>query len=180
MIICPLTQYPDFIRTVAIWAFGHWYVNSGIKFSTVEADYQRRSDFSSLPVTWVAVEDSIPVGMVSLKEQDLHTHKHLTPWLSALYVIPSYRKRGIAGNLIDTVIDYADSLGFETVNLFTDNRKGDYLLRYYSRRGWIVSDKTYDQAGKPTNIMTYCINNESELCSEAKQPIVEINRLSKI
>jgi GNAT superfamily N-acetyltransferase len=180
MKISPLTHHPDFIRTVAIWAFGHWYVNSGIKFSTVEADYMRRSDFSSLPVTWVAVEDSIPVGMVSLKEQDLLTHKHLTPWLSALYVIPEYRKRGIAEKLIATVIDYADSLGFDTVNLFTDNRKGDYLLRYYSSRGWIVSDKTYDQAGKPTNIMTYCLNNESKFCSEAELPYAESNRLSKI
>jgi GNAT superfamily N-acetyltransferase len=140
-----------------MWAFGYWYANSGILFSAVFADYQRRADFSSLPVTWVAVEDGKPVGIVSLKEYDLLSHKHLTPWLSALYVIPEYRKRGIARKLIETVIDYASSLGYSSVHLFTDNRKNDYLERYYSSLGWSTIEKTLDHRGEPTRVMRYVL-----------------------
>lgn len=141
-----------------MWAFGYWYANSGILFSAVFADYQRRADFSSLPVAWVAVEDDKPVGIVSLKEYDLLSHKHLTPWLSALYVIPDYRKQGIAQKLIDTVLAYAASLGYTNVHLFTDNRKNDYLVPYYTSRGWTTVEQTLDHRGAPTNIMSYSLS----------------------
>lgn len=160
MRVAPLSEFPDFIHTVSVWAFGHWYANSGIKFSAVEADYRRRSDFSQLPVTWVAVEDAKPVGMISMKEYDLLSHKHVSPWLSALYVIPEYRRRGYGEQLINTVIAYAREKGFESLTLFTDNRKGDYLVRYYELRGWTTIDKTLDQNGQPTNVMSFPLKDD--------------------
>ena len=163
MIIRPLSDYPEYIKIVAMWAFGYWYSNSGILFSAVLADYQRRADFSSLPVAWVAVEDNKPIGIVSLKEYDLLSHKHLTPWLSALYVIPDFRKQGIAQKLIETVADYASSLGFQSLYLFTDNRKNDYLIQYYSSRGWTTVEKTLDHRGVPTNIMNYVIPSKRKV-----------------
>jgi GNAT superfamily N-acetyltransferase len=155
MEIFPLSERAEFIKPLSLWAFGHWYVNRGIKFTAIEADYARRADFSNLPVTWVAVEDALPVGMVSLKEHDLTSHRNLTPWLSALYVIPQYRRRGIAVRLIDTVLCFAQVQEYNSVHLFTDHRKINYLTRYYLNRGWEIVEHTFDIEGNPTNIMSY-------------------------
>jgi predicted N-acetyltransferase YhbS len=167
MEIFPLSERTEFIKPLSLWAFGYWYANRGIKFSAIEADYTRRADFSRLPVTWVAVEDNAPVGMVSLKERDLTSHRNLSPWLSALFVIPQYRNRGIGSQLIETVLCFAREQEFDSVHLFTDHRKMNYLTQYYSSRGWEIVEQTLDIEGNPTNIFRYR-TTDLELCTGAE------------
>jgi GNAT superfamily N-acetyltransferase len=152
MEILPLNKCPQFVPILAHWAYLYWYVNRNVKFATVEADYRRRADFSALPVSWVALDRGFPIGMVSLKEFDLQSHRHLSPWLSALYVIPQFRRRGFAELLINDVIRHAELIGHEHVHLFTDNRNATYLSGYYESRGWNLIEKTYDNDGLYTEI----------------------------
>lgn len=152
MDIIPLSECPQHVPILAHWAFLHWYINRNVSFEVVEADYRRRSDFRFLPISWVALHKGMPVGMVSLKEFDLQSHRHLSPWLSALYVIPQFRKRGIAENLIKEVIACATQQGQPFIHLFTDHRNASYLSTYYQKRGWDLLEKTIDNDGLYTDI----------------------------
>lgn len=153
MEIVPLSSCPQYVPILAHWAFVHWYLDRNISFEVVESDYRRRADFSSLPVCWTAIHLGMPVGMVSLKEYDLQSHRHLKPWLSALYVIPQFRKKGIGERLINQVISYAGSHNMNELHLFTDHRDSDYLSEYYRIRGWNLLERTLDNDGQYTEIM---------------------------
>lgn len=152
MKIMPLSQCFQYSVILAHWAYFQWYHDRNVSFSAVEADYRRRADFDSLPVSWVAFSGDIPVGMVSLKDHDLASHTHLRPWLSALYVLPQYRRRGIAESLIDTVASYAHERKNTRLYLFADHRNLLYLSGYYSARGWNFCDKAVDGEGNDTEI----------------------------
>jgi len=153
MEIVPLSSCPQHVPILAHWAFIHWYINRNIRFEIVESDYRRRADFSSLPVCWVAVHLGMPIGMVSLKEYDLQSHRHLTPWLSALFVVPQYRNKGIGEKLINEVVSYATKSNTNALHLFTDHRNSEYLSQYYHSRGWELLEKTLDNDGMYTEIL---------------------------
>lgn len=152
MEIMPLSQSPQYSAILAHWAYFQWYHDRKVSFKAVEADYRRRADFESLPVSWVAFSGDLPVGMVSLKDHDLVSHSHLSPWLSALYVLPQYRRRGIAESLIHTVTSYAHEQGNSQLYLFADHRNLFYLSGYYSARGWSFCEKAVDGEGNDTEI----------------------------
>ena len=150
--IVPLSFCPHYSPILAHWAYFQWYHERQVSFKAVEADYRRRAGFDSLPVSWVALEGDTPVGMVSLKEHDLASHQHLGPWLSALYVLPPFRRRGVAGALISEVLMSAKERGASKIYLFADHRNLSYLSRFYSSRGWKLEEKTFDGEGKNTEI----------------------------
>jgi GNAT superfamily N-acetyltransferase len=152
MEIVPLSLCPHYSPILAHWAYFQWYHERKVSFKAVDSDYRRRSCFDDLPVSWVAMDGDTPVGMVSLKEHDLSSHPHLSPWLSALYVLPLYRRRGIAGSLISKILSNAKDRGFSKVYLFADHRNLSYLSRYYSSRGWKLEEKTVDGEGMNTEI----------------------------
>ena len=153
MEIVPLSKVPQYSPILAHWAFMQWYVNRNTNFSTVMADYHRRADFTSLPVSFAAIVNGAPVGMASFKEFDLQSHRHFSPWLSALYVIPEFRKKGIGEKLIYALTDFAWEQHFQQIYLFTDHRDTNHLTVYYEKRGWSTIENTIDNDGLSTTIM---------------------------
>lgn len=91
-----LANHAAFIPTVAAWhheQFG--YLNPA---TTLEQRVERLRQFTddSVPLAFVAFTDSGEAqGTASLVQSTL-THKHLTPWLSAVFVPPVHRGKGIA------------------------------------------------------------------------------------
>ena len=107
-----------------------------------------------MPITWVAIEDGIPAGMVSLKLNDLWSRKDLNPWLSSLFVLEDYRNRGIGSQLIGQVIETAKMLKFPKLYLFTDTGK-IHLDGYYLKSGWSFLEKADGNDGAIINIFYY-------------------------
>jgi GNAT superfamily N-acetyltransferase len=155
MKIVSLSQCPQYSPILAHWAYFQWYNDRTISFKVVDADYRRRSETGSLPVSWVAFDADTPVGMISLKTHDLSSHTHLSPWLSALYVLPLFRRRGIANMLISTVIENAKTLGFSRLYLFADHKNLAYLSRFYEARGWHFEEKAVDGDGNETAVYSF-------------------------
>ena len=155
MHIVSLSQCPQYSSILAHWAYFQWYSDRTVSFKAVDADYRRRAGTGSLPLSWVALEGDLPVGMISLKEHDLSSHTHLSPWLSALYVLPLYRRRGIANDLIGTVIREAKVRGGSRLYLFADHKNLQYLSRFYSARGWNFVENAADGEGNPTAVYSY-------------------------
>ena len=93
-----------------------------------------------LPVSLVAISDGKVCGTASLKTESVTTHKHLTPWLAALLVAPTFRRRGIANQLIAAVEEKARQLGFNSIYIGTGEGSGtpESSLR---NRGWEFVEK---------------------------------------
>jgi GNAT superfamily N-acetyltransferase len=130
-----LKDASDYAPILAYWAYGEWYVNRSFDFNLLIKAYQDRIDDSKLPVSLVAIENGIPVGMVSLKENDVWSRKDLNPWLNSLYVVPEFRNRGIGKLLIEKVKKKAMDLNISRLFLFAD-ADNIYLNNYYNNIGW--------------------------------------------
>ena len=127
-----LKEYPHYAPILGLWAYKEWYGKRDIGPDTVIKSYQIRINDRILPIAMVALEDGVPAGMVSLKDNDLWCRKDLNPWLASLYVAPEYRNRGIGSALIENLLKYSKKLKFTRLYLFT----WDHLSDFYSRRGW--------------------------------------------
>lgn len=79
---------------------------------------------------FAAVEDDSVVGFCTLVKESC-CESDDEPWLVFLFVNERYRSRSIARVLVDTVCDYAKSLGFEQIFLCTASHRG-----YYEKLGF--------------------------------------------
>ncbi|MBN2038442.1 MAG: GNAT family N-acetyltransferase [Spirochaetes bacterium] len=154
--IKPLKEFPHYASILAFWAYREWYRNRSIDFNIIVRAYQDRINTDRLPVSWIALKNSMPVGMVSLKENDLWSRNDLNPWLTSLFILPEYRKSGIGKRLIKTVIDAAASLNYENLYLFTagNNIK---LNDYYLKIGWYYLENAYGNDNDTVKILYYNI-----------------------
>ncbi len=149
-----LASRPEFIPHLADWAYRQWYGNRSTDFRLVVEGFRRRAQ-ASIPLSWVALDDTTPVGMVSLTKIELRSRTDLSPWLSSLYVIPGERGKGIAGLLINTVVTHCSSLGLSDVYLFTGENNEIDLFSYYTARGWHFLCDSVDNDNRPTKILHY-------------------------
>jgi predicted N-acetyltransferase YhbS len=85
-----------------------------------------------LPITFIALDGDIPVGMCSLRKND-GIRPDLTPWLGSLVVDPTYQKQGIGKMLVDATKTKASELGFCKLYLFAFDPT---IPAYYARLDW--------------------------------------------
>ncbi len=153
--IYPLSEKKTLVPICAYWSYSTWYTFRSVPFSAVLNEYNRRANLRYYPYSYIALWDDFPVGMVSLKESELQRREANSPWLSALYVAPEFRKRGIGTNLIKTVIDDCSNKKASKIFLFLDSRNLNDLEQYYTKRGWSFYDSDIDSDGNRTKILIY-------------------------
>jgi len=145
--IFPLDERPQYAAVCAHWSYGQWVARRDVSFDINLLVYQERASSKTLPRTFVICSDSFPAGMVSVKENDMRSRLDLSPWLSALYVMPGYRKKGLAERLVECVKEYARALGFAAIYLFIDVSDESKLTVYYEKSGWIYVGESPDNDG---------------------------------
>lgn len=143
-----------------MWAYHQWHKRNNTDYDLVYKDYLYRSKKHSLPVTWVAFYQGEPVGMVTLKRFDLATKREVGPWLSALYVMPSLRKKGAGSALIGVLLQNARKTGFKRIYLFADRENNRELVNFYKKRGWYEFDRSLDLQGYAVTVMSYNLQTE--------------------
>ena len=79
---------------------------------------------------YIAMDGDKLVGGLGVIENDFHDRKDLSPNICAVYTEEDYRSRGIAGNLLNMVVDDLKSKGISPVYLVTDH------TGFYERYGW--------------------------------------------
>jgi len=143
-----LADHPEWVPTIAQWHWDEWGhldpEGSLVKWADGIA---KRNNKDRIPITFVAVEKDLPVGSVSVEENDMETRKDLIPWLSGVYVKPECRSRGIASQLIRSAIDKSQNLDIENLYLYTRSAYG-----LYRKLGWIEMEKCHYQ-GREVTIM---------------------------
>jgi len=155
MEIKPLHLVPEFYHVLARWAYDEWYRGRSLEFDLVLHAFFARTKDDSLPQSFVAVENSAPVGMVTLKLDDLWARKDINPWLSSLYVHPGYRHHGIGQALVRSVISRAHDIGFPDCYLFLGQTQKERLREYYTKRGWEVIGDAPDNDGLETQVLRF-------------------------
>ena len=133
-----LAEHPDFIPTFSKWFLREWRDFYGDKSWEVVAEtFYKRLNRNRIPLSLVAFEDDSPFGTISLLEESISTHKHLTPWLGGLYVCEEQRRHGIGKQLIEAAVGEARKLGIE--QLFIGIRRAE---DYYMKLGWKFVERT--------------------------------------
>lgn len=159
--IYPLHEKKSLYPILAYWSYSNWYAGRDVPFRYVMQEYRRRAEADSLPYSFVACMDDLPVGMVSIKFNDMLNRPDLSPWLSALYVVPEYRNTGIGQLLISAVVQDCEDNNIKRVFLFVDSRHVEKLAKFYTRRGWIYLDEERDSDGNITKIFFYEISSRA-------------------
>jgi N-acetylglutamate synthase-like GNAT family acetyltransferase len=129
-----LKNHPDCINRLAEISY-ELIGKIWIPESTIENVVQKlrvHLNENTLPITYVALDGTIPVGMCSLRQND-GIRPDLTPWLGSLVVDPLYQKQGIGNMLVDTIKHTAKDLGHAKLFLFAFDRT---VPIYYARLGW--------------------------------------------
>jgi predicted N-acetyltransferase YhbS len=148
-----LLDHTHHIPTVAAWQQAEFgYLSPGGSVEQRAERLRSASDKARLPIALVAIsgDDGGLVGSAAIAATTL-THKHLTPWLSSVFVPPEQRGKGIASKLSLAAITEADRLGFETIYLFTPKNES-----LYARLGW----QTFEHAainGVPVCLMVRAV-----------------------
>jgi len=136
-----LGDHQEVIPVLAAWIYDEWsYLYPEMTLHDVISLLRERTNKEKLPLTLVAFEAEEPVGTVSLRTFDLETRRDLPHWLTSLYMVKPWRRRGIGSSLVKTAEIKAADLGIGKLLLFTT----DVILPavFYSKLGWRLKEKT--------------------------------------
>lgn len=141
----------DLIPTSAGWHWAEWgHADPDGSAESWGTALGSRTNRDRVPATWIAMSADLPVGSVSLVEHDMPDRPELaamTPWVAGLYVLPSYRRLGIATQLVEACEAGALRLGIARVYLYSSTAR---LL--HERLGWKrLADDVY--GGEAVTIM---------------------------
>jgi len=141
--ILDLSRCRSVVPEVARWHHQEWLQGRGAEMliSGTRSEEQLRKrevllashcERSSVPRTFIAFADNKPVGSASFVYYQFMRRQIASEWLTNVYVLPEYRRRGIAASLIDKVCDYARTQGVVELCLYTSDQ-----TPYYTKRGWV-------------------------------------------
>jgi N-acetylglutamate synthase-like GNAT family acetyltransferase len=133
MEIIDLKTAAHLLPEIAHWHHEQWaYLNPGRTLAQRIDDMQRHLDTTLVPSTWVAIDNKQrALGSASLLHADMDSHPELAPWLASVFVVPAFRRRGIAAELVRRVMQEARRGEIKTLYLFTPDQE-----RLYASLGW--------------------------------------------
>ena len=127
MQIIRLTDHPEYKDRMANWFHEKWGVPLEAYLESMDEALSKNKPY---PEWYVAEEDGVIIGGLGVIENDFHDRKDLAPNVCAVYVEESHRCRGIAGKLLNRIVEDLREAGVSPVYLVTDH------TGYYERYGW--------------------------------------------
>ena len=121
-----LREAPELMDTVASWFSSKWGVPKEAYLECMESYLSGKTELG----WYLCLDGDKIVGGMGVIENDFHDRKDLSPNVCAVYTEESYRKQGIAGVLLNMVVDDLKSKGISPVYLVTDH------TGFYERYGW--------------------------------------------
>ena len=127
-----LACHERYLPLIAEWQLAEFgYLNSADTLESRIARLGGALQTDGLPLALIAMsEEGQLVGSASVLASTV-THRHLSPWLSSVFVPSAFRGHGIASALSLQAVKEARHLGFETLYLFTPRNES-----LYARLGW--------------------------------------------
>jgi GNAT superfamily N-acetyltransferase len=115
--IAALARHRPLLPLVAEWFVNEWpaWYGPGGPGNVVADLSAFAGSEQTLPVGVIAFLGDQPVGAGALKAESIPSHRHLTPWAAAGFVLPQCRGRGIGALLLRALVAKADELGYDAV-----------------------------------------------------------------
>ncbi len=121
-----LRKAPEWMRPAAEWFHSKWGVPTEAYLEWMQAYLNDETEYG----WYLCLKDDRIIGGLGVIENDFHDRKDLTPNICAVFTDEDFRRRGIAGNLLNMAVDDLRSKGITPVYLVTDH------VGFYERYGW--------------------------------------------
>jgi GNAT superfamily N-acetyltransferase len=128
----PLAEHRELLPILQQWFEAEWpsyYCADGP--GDAQRDLIAFANRGSLPVGILAFRNGSVCGIAALKAESIATHKHLSPWAAAGFVVLSERGQRVGTGLIAALEQEARTLGFRHIYCATSTAES--LLR---SSGW--------------------------------------------
>ena len=121
-----LREIPEIKEEAAEWFSSKWGVPKEAYLECMNDYFDEKTEYG----WYLCLDDDKIIGGLGVIENDFHDRKDLTPNVCAVYIEEEYRLKGIAGKLLNLVVDDMRSKGITPIYLVTDH-KG-----FYEKYGW--------------------------------------------
>ena len=121
-----LKEYPELKETAANWFHSKWGVPVQAYLDCMNACLAGETDYN----WYLCLNNGRIVGGLGVIENDFHDRKDLTPNVCAVYTEEDCRGRGIAGHLLQMVVEDMKAKGITPLYLITDH------TTFYEQYGW--------------------------------------------
>ena len=121
-----LRERPDLKQSAAEWFHHKWGIPTAAYLDCMNAYLSGETEYG----WYLCLDDDKIIGGMGVIENDFHPRRDLAPNVCAVYVEPSHRCRGVAGQLLARVCRDMAALGVPTLYLLTDH------TGFYERYGW--------------------------------------------
>ncbi len=121
-----LRQKPELKNTAAEWFHQKWRVPVEAYLECMDAYLGKDTEYG----WYFCMDGEQIIGGMGVIENDFHDRKDLTPNVCAVYTEEKYRCQGIAGNLLNMVVEDMRDKGVSPVYLVTDH------TGFYEKYGW--------------------------------------------
>lgn len=121
-----LRDRPRLKNRAAEWFHKKWGIPAEAYLECMEKYLNKETEYG----WYLCLDDKKIVGGMGVIDNDFHDRKDLTPNVCAVYTEEKYRGQGIAGNLLNMVVEDMRAKGFIPIYLVTDH------IGFYERYGW--------------------------------------------
>ena len=124
--IITLRQKPELIEEAAEWFHNKWCVPKEAYLECMNAYLNGETEYG----WYLCLDGNKIIAGMGVIENDFHNRKDLTPYVCAVYTEEEYRCKGIAGRLLNFVVEDCKDKGISPIYLLTDH------IGFYERYGW--------------------------------------------
>ena len=121
-----LRERPEWKQAAAEWFHSKWNVPAEAYLDCMNNYLSGKTEYG----WYLCLDGDKIVGGMGVIENDFHDRKDLTPNVCAVYTEEAYRGQGIAGYLLNLVVEDMKSKGITPLYLVTDHTS------FYERYGW--------------------------------------------
>lgn len=124
--IVDIREMPEIKETAANWFHSKWSVPKEAYLECMDDYLSGNTEYG----WYLCMDGEKIVAGLGVIENDFHDRKDLSPNVCAVYTEEAYRCRGIAGKLLNYVVDACSAKGIAPLYLVTDH------TGFYERYGW--------------------------------------------
>lgn len=121
-----LKEEPSIKELAAEWFHSKWGVPTEAYLECMDAYLQNKTEYG----WYLCLDGNQIIGGMGVIENDFHNRKDLAPNICAVFTEEQYRCQGIAGNLLNKVVDDMKTKGISPIYLVTDH------IGFYEKYGW--------------------------------------------
>lgn len=121
-----LKEAPELKDMAAEWFHSKWGVPKDSYLECMNVYLNEKTEYG----WYLCLDGEMIVAGMGVIENDFHDRKELAPNVCAVYTEEEYRCKGIAGNLLNMVVEDMKAKGITPIYLVTDH------TNFYERYGW--------------------------------------------